>query len=366
MQGVLFVKALRLVTAAAVTSSLALLSLTAAGPAAGAEEPVPWDRSLRELAADDRLRVGTAVDMNALAEDVPYRSIAGSEFSSVTPENVMKWDALEPRRGERDYAAADRLVRFAEQRGQKVRGHVLVWHSQLPSWLTQGDFTKEELRSILRRHVTETVRHFKGRVWHWDVVNEAFNEDGTLRESIWLRELGPGYIADAFRWAHQADPRAKLFYNDYNIEWAGPKSDAVLDLVRTLRAEGVPVHGVGFQGHWGIQYGLPGGVAENFKRFDDLGVQTAVTEADVRMIMPADEEKLATQAEGYRRMLDACLRARHCVSFTVWGFTDKYSWVPGTFEGEGAANILDEDYQAKPAYRTLQSTLADSSRATLR
>ncbi|NEY36536.1 1,4-beta-xylanase [Streptomyces sp. PRKS01-65] len=356
-------KVLRLVTAAAVTSTLALLPLATAGPAAGAEaSAAARDRPLRQLAADDRLRVGTAVDTTALAEDAPYRRLAGSEFSSVTPENVMKWEVIEPRRGEYDYAEADRLVRFAERHGQKVRGHVLVWHSQLPSWLTEGDFTKEELREILRRHITDTVRHFKGRIWHWDVVNEAFNEDGTLRDSIWLRELGPGYIADAFRWAHQADPRAKLFYNDYNIEWAGPKSDAVLELVRTLRAEGVPVDGVGFQGHLGIQYGLPGGVAANFQRFDALGVQTAVTEADVRMVMPADEEKLRTQAEGYRLLLDACLRARHCVSFTVWGFTDKYSWVPDTFEGEGAANILDETYRPKPAYRALQAALAGRAR----
>ncbi|MFE0729795.1 endo-1,4-beta-xylanase [Streptomyces antibioticus] len=348
----------------AVVSSLVLLPL-AAGPAAaaGGHDGRPaGDRPLRQLAADDRLRVGTAVDMAALAQDAPYRRAVGSEFSSVTPENVMKWDALEPRRGEYDYAAADRLVRFARGSGQKVRGHVLVWHNQLPSWLTEGDFSATELREILRRHITETVRHFKGRVWHWDVVNEAFDEDGTLRDTLWLRALGPGYIADAFRWAHQADPRATLFYNDYNIAWAGPKSDAVLALVRTLRAEGVPVQGVGFQGHLGIQYGLPTGVAANFRRFERLGVRTAVTEADVRMILPADEEKLRTQAEGYRLLLDACLRTRHCVSFTVWGFTDKYSWVPGTFEGEGAANVLDESYTAKPAYRALQAALAGRAR----
>ncbi|CAL9574187.1 Endo-1,4-beta-xylanase A [Streptomyces sp. enrichment culture] len=355
-------KVLRLVTAAAVTSTLALLPLATAGPAT-AGTGAPQDRPLRQLAADDRLRVGTAVDTTALAQDAPYRALAGSEFSSVTPENVMKWEVIEPRRGEYDYAAADRLVRFAERHGQKVRGHTLVWHSQLPAWLTSGDFTPDELRAILRRHITDTVRHFKGRIWHWDVVNEAFNDDGTLRDSIWLRELGPGYIADAFRWAHAADPRAKLFYNDYNIEWAGPKSDAVLDLVRTLRAEGVPVHGVGFQGHLGIQYGLPDGVADNFRRFDALGVQTAVTEADVRMVVPADEEKLRAQAEGYRLLLDACLRARHCVSFTVWGFTDKYSWVPDTFEGEGAANVLDEEYRPKPAYRALQDRLAGRARS---
>ncbi|MDN3264187.1 endo-1,4-beta-xylanase [Streptomyces sp. CSDS2] len=352
----------RLTAVAAAACCLALLPLTTASPAGAAGGPAAADRPLRQLAADDHLRIGTAVDMSALADDAAYRRLAGSEFSTVTAENVMKWEAIEPRQGEYDYAAADRLVDFAHRNGQKVRGHVLVWHSQLPSWLTSGDFTADQLREILHRHITDTVRHFKGRIWQWDVVNEAFNEDGTLRDSIWLRELGPGYIADAFRWAHEADPRALLFYNDYNTEWTGPKSDAVYELVSRLRAEGVPVDGVGFQGHLGIQYGLPTDMAANFARFDRLGLATAVTEADVRMEMPADDTKLATQAEGYRRLLDACLRARHCVSFTVWGFTDKHSWVPDTFPGEGAANLFDENYRAKPAYRTLQEQLTGRAR----
>ncbi|WP_318200237.1 endo-1,4-beta-xylanase [Streptomyces sp. SCL15-4] len=352
----------RITAAAAAACCLALLPLATAGPADAAGGPSAADRPLRQLAADDHLRVGTAVDTSALADDAAYRRLTGSEFSTVTPENVMKWEAIEPSRGEYDYAAADRLLDFAHRHGQKVRGHVLVWHNQLPSWLTSGDFSRDELRDILHRHITDTVRHFKGRVWQWDVVNEAFNEDGTLRDSIWLRELGPGYIADAFRWAHEADPHALLFYNDYNTEWTGPKSDAVYDLVSRLRAEGVPIDGVGFQGHLGIQYGLPTGMAANFARFDKLGLATAVTEADVRMEMPADDSKLATQAEGYRLLLDACLRTRHCISFTVWGFTDKYSWVPDTFPGEGAANLFDETYRPKPAYRTLQSELTGRAR----
>ncbi|MFI0163476.1 endo-1,4-beta-xylanase [Streptomyces sp. NPDC017095] len=352
----------RLAAAVATAGCLAVLPLATAGPAGASGGPGVPDRPLRQLAADDRLRIGTAVDTSALADDADYRRLTGAQFSTVTPENVMKWEVTEPRQGEYDYAAADRLVDFAHRHGQKVRGHVLVWHNQLPSWLTSGNFTADQLREILHRHITDTVRHFKGRVWQWDVVNEAFNDDGTLRDSIWLRELGPGYIADAFRWAHEADPHALLFYNDYNTEWTGPKSDAVYDLVRRLRAEGVPVDGVGFQGHLGIQYGLPTGMAANFARFDRLGLATAVTEADVRMEMPADAEKLATQAEGYRLLLDACLRTRHCVSFTVWGFTDKYSWVPGTFPGEGAANLYDEDYRPKPAYRALQAELTGRAR----
>jgi endo-1,4-beta-xylanase len=351
------VKVLRLVTAAAVTTTL--LSLTA--PLTASAAPAhhgPDDRPLRQLAADDGVRVGTAVDMSALASDAPYRALTGQQFNTVTAENVMKWESLEPQRGVTDYAAADRLVDYATRHGQKIRGHVLVWHSQLPSWLNENDFTSAELRDILHQHITDTVKHFRGRIWQWDVVNEAFNDDGTLRDTIWLRKLGPGYIADAFRWAHRADPRAKLFYNDYNLEFTGPKSNAVLDMVKGLQRDGVPVDGVGFQGHLALQFGLPTDMPDVMKRFSDLGLYTAVTEADVRMILPADDAKLADQARGYTLMLNSCLNTRGCLSFTVWGFSDKYQWVPGVFTGQGAAAVYDEDFRPKPAYRALQTALA--------
>ncbi|GAB2988124.1 endo-1,4-beta-xylanase [Amycolatopsis acidiphila] len=321
-------------------------------PTAAAAPP-----TLRALAARHDIRIGTAVDMSALAADPVYRRQVGSEFSTVTAENVMKWEVLEPQRGQYDWSAADRLMAFARQHGQAVRGHVLVWHSQLPAWLTAGSFSSDQLRQILRKHIFDTVGHFKGRIWQWDVVNEAFNEDGTLRDTIWLEKLGPGYIADAFRWAHEADPSAKLFYNDYNIEDVNAKSDAVYQLVKTLRAQGVPVEGVGMQAHETVDY-TPTTMRQNMQRFQRLGLDTAVTEADVRMVMPPDAAKLGAQADVYRSMLSDCLATDRCISFTVWGFTDKYSWVPGTFEGQGAANLLDETFTPKPAYDAVRATLA--------
>ncbi|WP_119730189.1 endo-1,4-beta-xylanase [Thermomonospora amylolytica] len=323
----------------------------------------PADQSLGSLAKRLDLRFATAVDMAALADDAAYRQKVVSEFSGVTAENVMKWEVLEPQRGVYDWEQADRLVAFARQNRQTVRGHVLVWHNQLPAWLTEGDFSAQELRALLRKHIHETVRHFRGKVWHWDVVNEAFNEDGTLRDTIWLRNLGPGYIADAFRWAHEADPRVRLYYNDYNIENVNAKSDAVHNLVRSLRAQGVPIHGVGVQGHHTVGSDLAS-MQRNLQRFDDLGVETSVTEADVRMVMPADATKLQAQANVYSTMLESCLATPRCTSFTVWGFTDKYSWVPDWFDGEGAANIMDENFQPKPAYNALRTdlTLASSHR----
>jgi endo-1,4-beta-xylanase len=344
------------------------VSIAVASPGADSASPRQGD-TLRGLGARVGLRVGTAVNMDVLGStgvDAPYTAITGSEFSTVTPENVMKWQLVEPTQGQYDWAAADKLVAFAEQHGQRVRGHTLVWHNQLPNWLTGGTFTNDQLRDLLHKHITDEVTHFRGKIWQWDVLNEAFNDDGTLRDTIWLDALGPGYIADVFRWAHAADPKALLFYNDYNIEGLGPKSDAVYAMVQQLRAEGVPIDGVGIQGHLDTQYPLPNNMTANVARFDALGLDTAFTEVDVRTFVPVTTQEVLAQAEDYTAMLQACLAARGCISFTVWGFTDKYSWVPGFFTGEGAACIYDENYQKKPEYDAVAQTLALAGGAPIR
>ncbi|MFD0527595.1 endo-1,4-beta-xylanase [Kitasatospora arboriphila] len=365
----LAVTALVLPTASAATGSTATAGGTGASgdaraAAAPAKDPAkdPAARTLGELGRRAGVRIGTAVDMSALAADAPYREKAATEFSSVTPENVMKWEAVEAVRGTYTWGPADDLVDFARDNHQLVRGHTLVWHSQLPGWLTSGSFTADELRDILHRHITDEVKHFKGHIWQWDVVNEAFNDDGTLRDSVWLRNLGPGYIADAFRWAHEADPKAELYINDYNIEGVNPKSTALLALVTELKAQHVPIDGVGVQGHLAVQYPAPHDIADNLARFDALGLDTAITEADVRMVMPADATKTEAQAEGYSVLLQGCLLTEHCTDFTVWGFTDKYSWVPNTFSGQGSANLLTEDYRPKPAYTALRQDLTLAGR----
>jgi endo-1,4-beta-xylanase len=335
--------------------AVALTSLTFLVPTPAAQASTP--DTLRAAARHTGLKVGTAVDMSALAEDAQYREAVAAEFSTVTAENVMKWYALEPEPGVYDYAAADRLVQFARANNQKVRGHVLVWHSQNPSWLTEDAYTPEQLRQILRRHITETVRHFKGKIWHWDVVNEIFEDDGTWRDTIWYRNLGPGFVADAFRWAHRADPNAKLYLNDYNNEGLSAKSDAYYALVQQLKAEGVPVQGYGIQGHLAVQYGFPGTTLENVRRFERLGLDVAFTEVDVRMLLPPDNAKIQAQAQGFTELLRACLLATRCVSYTLWGFTDRYNWVPGVFDGEGYATPLTEDFTRKPAYDAIRDTL---------
>jgi endo-1,4-beta-xylanase len=174
------------------------------------------------------LRIGTAVNPDLLGANERYTQITAEQFSSLTPENAMKWAEVEPTRGSYTWEKADKLVAFANAHKQLVRGHTLVWHSQLPAWLSTDGYTTtlshEELRALLKKHIQDEVRHFRGDIWQWDVVNEAFDDNGQPRRTIWYQAWGGlGYIADAFRWAHQADPKALLFYNDYNLEFTGPQ-----------------------------------------------------------------------------------------------------------------------------------------------
>jgi len=330
---------------------------------------VPRD-SLRALADEVGLRVGVAVNTDLLGENATYTRIVNQQFSTVTPENVMKWEVVEPTRGKYNWAPADELVASARRNGQLVRGHTLVWHSQLPKWLatTAADgsqsttLSKAELRAVLKRHITDQVRHFRGKIWQWDVVNEAFNDDGTLRNSIWLQKLGRGYLADAFRWAHEADPKAQLFYNDYNIEFTGPKSNAVYRMVKDLKRQGVPIHGVGFQTHLDTQYGFPD-LRANLQRFAALGLNVAETEVDVRTFVkegtnePVSGLAQSAQEAYWSQTLQACLAVRRCISYTVWGVADSNSWIPGVFKGEGAALLYDDAYKPKRQYGVLQQDL---------
>jgi len=297
---------------------------------------------------------GTAVDEPQLDLDATYSAILGSQFSSVTAENSMKWTSTEPTKGTFDWSMADKFVAFAQAHGQKIHGHNLVWHNQLPSWLDAGSFSKTELSDLLQGHITAEVGRYAGKIAAWDVVNEPLNEDGTMRDSIWLENLGQGYIADALKWAHAADPAAKLYINDYNLESVGPKSDAMYDLAKSLKAAGAPLDGIGFQGHLDTTYPFPSDWAKNMQRFADLGLEVAITELDVRVNVPADAAALASQAGYYKDAVSACVAVSRCVGVTVWEFTDKYSWVPTAFPGEGAACLYDSDMAPKPAFAAVE------------
>ncbi|MFF3498677.1 endo-1,4-beta-xylanase [Streptomyces sp. NPDC003247] len=312
------------------------------------------DEPLRDLAAAQGKVMGTAVTGSKLTGT--YGDIAGGEFNWLTPGNAMKWGSVEPTQGTFNWAEADQIVDFAEAHDQEVRGHTLVWHSQNPSWLTNGSWTSAQLATLLQDHITTEVDRYEGRVAAWDVVNEPFNEDGTYRSTLWYQGLGADYIADALTWARAADPAAKLYINDYNVEGVNAKSTALYDLVKSLKEQGVPIDGVGLQAHL-ILGQVPSTLQQNIQRFADLGVDVAITELDIRMTLPSDSAKLTQQAADYKAVMNACLAVTRCTGVTVWGFTDSDSWIPSTFPGQGAATPYDENFAPKPAYYAIVEAL---------
>jgi len=316
--------------------------------------PAPGTKPLRDLAAAKGKYFGSAMTVSELA-DTQNRDLTAREAGVITVGNEMKWDATEPSRGQFTFTGGDRIWAGAVAAGQRVRGHTLVWHNQTPQWVQ--DLPAGELRQAMLDHIREVAGHYRGKVFAWDVVNEAFEENGTRRQSFWQQKLGDGYLAEAFRAARAADPDAKLYYNDYNTDGLGAKSDAVYELVRSFKQQGVPIDGVGFQAHF-VLGAVPASMQQNLQRFADLGVDVAITELDVRMNLPADSAKLATQAADYSAVARACLAVTRCVGMTTWSLSDKHSWIPSVFPGQGAALPFDEAFAPKPAYQALVSVFS--------
>jgi endo-1,4-beta-xylanase len=298
---------------------------------------------------------GTAVTLDQLGVNTAYTDVVNDQFDMITPGNAMKWDTTEPQDGVFNFGPGDQVVAYARQHHDRVRGHTLVWHSQLAPWVSQ--LPADQVQAAMEEHITAEVSHYRGQIYAWDVVNEPFNEDGTLRATPFSTAMGVDYIADALRTAHAADPHAKLYVNDYNIEGLGAKSDGMYNLVKQLKAAHVPLDGVGIQGHLAIQYGFPTGMRANLQRFADLGVDVAITELDVRMPLPEDATKDATQITYFTNVVDACLAVRRCVGITQWGVGDADSWILTFFPGQGAPLLYDVNYLPKPVYAAVADTL---------
>jgi endo-1,4-beta-xylanase len=297
---------------------------------------------------------GAAVEGNLLGT-TPYTTILDREFTGLTPGNEMKWQTTEPSQGVFNFAPADAIVAHAQAHHMKIRGHTLVWHNQLASWVNNIT-SPSALLAAMRNHITVEVAHFRGKIWYWDVVNEAFNDDGTRRSDVFQNVIGNSYIADAFIAAHAADPHAKLCYNDYNIEGINAKSTAVYNMVKDFKARGIPINCVGFQSHL-IVGQVPSDMQGNLQRFAALGVDVQITELDVRMPTPATTANLQQQAKDYSTVVSDCLAVSRCTDITTWGIGDADSWIPGTFPGQGAALLFDNNYNPKPAYYSVLQTL---------
>ncbi len=310
-----------------------------------------------------RIRIGAAAGSLFNTTDATgqqFMKTLADEFNALTPENEMKFGALQPSRGVFRYTRPDSMVAFAKANNMQVRGHTLAWHSQLPSWITSGTWTATEAKQLLDAHIGAVVSHYKGQLAAWDVVNEAWTDGApTLRPGFWSDRLGRGYVEQAFRTAYAADSTTPLYYNDYNIEPVNAKSDSVYAMLSDLKRRGVPVHGVGMQMHL-IAGSLPSiaSVAENFARFAALGLKIQITEMDIRLQTPSTPTTLATQAQNYRDILNVCLQQSACNMVVTWGVSDRASWIPGTFAGFGEALLFDNAFARKPAYTAVNDLLA--------
>jgi endo-1,4-beta-xylanase len=324
--------------------------------------PEPQLSALRTLAEARGRFIGNATGSTftlTTAQGTSLRTILAREFSMVWSGNFLKFSTLRPTPNGYQFDWADSMVAFAQANRMKVRGHTFVWHNQLPAWLTNGTWTRTQTDSILAQHIRAVMAHYRGKIGIWDVVNEALDDNASPRSTFWSTRLGADYIERAFRLARAEDADALLFYNDYNIEGLNAKSNAVYAMIQDLKSRGVPIDGIGMQGHFQVGR-LPSTpeILANFDRFAKLGLKIQITELDIRMPVPATSQNLQQQALDYRLIIDACLKTVACDAIELAGVYDGDSWVPGTFPGEGAALLYDQTFTPKPAYTAVNNLLA--------
>ncbi len=302
--------------------------------------------------------IGAAVNPNLITGTVAYRQVASKEFNSITSENHLKMGNVHPAQDRYDWTGSDVLLNFAEQNKQRMHGHVLIWHQSLPAWVTnfQGDSLAWE--AMFKTHIQTVIAHYKDRLASFDVVNEAFADDGTLRPSIWLTHLGPDYIARAFQYAHAANPGVKLFYNEYGHEYSTKRLAATVALAADFKRRGIPIDGLGLQMHTNI--GQTNANIENaIRQTAATGLLVHVSELDVRVnqakvagyvLTAADaqlqRQKFASIVRAYRTLVPAA--QQHGI--TTWNLGDGDSWIPSFCSCQDFPLPFDKLYAKKPAY----------------
>jgi endo-1,4-beta-xylanase len=307
-----------------------------------------------------------------------------TQFNSISPENVLKWESVHPRPDQYDFPAADRYVEFGQKNGMFIVGHTLVWHSQTPKWVFQDDQGKavdrDTLLARMSNHIATVVGRYQGKIGGWDVVNEALNEDGTLRESPWQKIIGEDYLLKAFQFAHAADPRAELYYNDYSLENT-PKRNGAVALIKKLQAQGVHIAAVGLQGHYKMDWPSPAQLEETIAAFSALGIKVAITELDMN-VLPSPTKSQAAEvsmnfalraelnpytnglpdvvqqqlSQRYADLFGMFVKHRDAVNrVTFWGVTDGDSWLNNwPVKGRTAYPLLfNRDGQPKPAFNAV-------------
>jgi endo-1,4-beta-xylanase len=363
----------------------ALAALVAASLAAGAQTPTTLKDAYR-----GSFHVGAAInESQSSGADAHGAAIAAAQFDSISPENALKWERIHPQLDTYNFTLADQYVAFGEKHHMFIVGHCLVWHSQTPDWVFRDDkgnlVDRGTLLKRMHDHIQTVVGRFKGRIQSWDVVNEALNEDGTLRQSLWLKIIGEDYIAKAFEYAHEADPQAQLTYNDYSLEITAKRNGA-LALIAKLKAQGVPVTSVGLQGHDNLTWPSVEDEDATISAFAKLGVKVAITELDIDVLPPATHQQSADVslkvqqdpklnpyadglpqsvqqqlAERYAGLFGVYLKHRDVVSrVTFWGVTDGDSW-KNNWPVRGRTSyplLFDRDGQPKLAFQAVMRVAA--------
>lgn len=347
-----------------------------------ASSAVAQTPSLKDVFKND-FSIGTAINTRQIeGRDIPGDELIKEQFNVVTPENVMKAEVVQPGWDTYNFELADKLVAFAKENNIKINAHNLIWHSQLPAFMRHMQ-SADSVRQYFVNHITKVAKHFDGKVYSWDVVNEALNEDGTLRKSIFLRKLGDNYIVEAFRLAQKASPHSKLFYNDYNIEQPAKRAGAIA-IIKKIQAAGVRIDGVGIQGHWRANAVPLKDIEESIKAFSALGIKVSFSELDLS-VLPSPFDRATADvnataqggremnpyqnalpdsvqqmlAKSYKDLFTLFMKYKKDIGrVTFWGVNDGQSWLNG-FPIRGRTDyplLFDRNFKPKPAFYSVIAT----------
>ena len=301
--------------------------------------------------------VGASLNANLMRNNSKYNGVVTREYNSITAENVMKFGALQPSQNNFNWTDADYLVSYAQQNNKRIHGHTLNWYNSLPSWVTNFSGDSAAWENLLKTHIQTVVAHFKGKVASWDVVNEAFLDDGTVRNSIWVQKLGADYVARCFQYAHEADPDALLFYNDYGHEYSAPKRAAILNMIASFKTRSIPIHGIGMQFHV-THTQTDANIRDAVSDAASTGLKVHISELDVRVNNNKVQGLVFTnalstlQAARYKFIVQTYNTIPASLKFgiTTWNVGDADSWIPAWLGAPDWPLPFDANYLRKPAY----------------
>lgn len=301
---------------------------------------------------------GASVSANLLRNNANYKALVVKEFGSITAENAMKFETIHPTENTYSWTDADEIVALAQADGKRLHGHTLNWYKSVPNWVLNYNGNTAAWENLLKTHIQTVVARYKGKVASWDVVNEAFNDDGTYRNSIWVQKLGVEYIGRAFRYAHEADPTALLFYNDYGHEYSATKRTAILNLVNNLKTQGVPIHGIGMQMHTRYNQ-TDASITAAITSAASTGLKVHISELDIAL-NPDNDLSLtytATLADALTAKYRSIVRTYFAIpktqqfGITTWNVTDADSWIPTQYARPDWPLPFGKNYERKLAYQ---------------